>query len=45
VGVGEKFAEGGFSVHDAFPGDEFSGSLVVGGFSEKVSGVGTGVPL
>lgn len=45
MGVGEKLAEGGFAVHNAFPGDEFVSALVVGGFSEEVAGIRASVPF
>lgn len=45
MSVGEKLAEGGFAVHNAFPGDEFVSALVVGGFSEEVAGIRASVPF
>lgn len=45
MSVREKLAECGLSIHDAFPGYEFVGPDVIGGFSEKVAAICTSVPL
>lgn len=43
--VGEEFAESGLAVHNTFPSDELSCSLVVCGLAEESPLVGASVPF